>query len=81
MMKHMAVDAYTEAVVPAPPPGRPTPANIRWMYLPRIKCHDCPGKVYTPGPSMTVDNFEVHLRNRTHRDRVTARVGHPSGDE
>lgn len=26
---------------------------------------------------MTVDNFEVHLRNRTHRDRVTARTGNP----
>jgi len=45
------------------------------MYLPRIRCHDCPGKLYTPGPEMTVGNFEVHLKNRQHRERVDGRVG------
>lgn len=74
MMKHTSIDVYTDAPVPAPPPGQPSP-NIRWMYLPRIRCHDCPGKLYTPGPLMTVENFEVHLKNRAHRDRVSARVG------
>ncbi|RFU23717.1 hypothetical protein B7463_g12622, partial [Scytalidium lignicola] len=33
-----------------------------------------PGKLYTPGPNTTVDNFEVHLKNRFHRERVDARV-------
>ncbi|KAJ5690649.1 hypothetical protein N7462_005041 [Penicillium macrosclerotiorum] len=73
-----AVDA------PNPPqqgvPGSPTRAifkpdrrsNINTS--PRIRCHDCPGKLYTPGPGMTVDNFEVHLRNRQHKERVEERL-------
>ena len=44
------------------------------MYLPRIRCHDCPGKLYSPGPETTVGNFEVHLKNRQHRERVDGRV-------
>ena len=40
----------------------------------RIKCLDCPGKVYTPGPGDTLSNFEVHLRNRGHRERVNKRL-------
>lgn len=52
---------------------------MRWMYLPRIRCHDCPGKLYTPGPAMTVENFEVHLKNKAHRERVQARLGGGGG--
>ena len=44
------------------------------MYYPRIKCKDCPGKLYTPGPEMGVNNFEVHLRNKLHREKVDERV-------
>ncbi|KAL5520663.1 SNF5 [Sanghuangporus sanghuang] len=40
----------------------------------RVKCLDCPGKLYTPGPGETLSNFEVHLKNRQHRARVQARV-------
>ncbi|TDL14318.1 SNF5-domain-containing protein, partial [Rickenella mellea] len=40
----------------------------------RIKCLDCPGKLYTPGPGETLNNFEVHLKNRQHRHKVSARV-------
>lgn len=60
--------------MPGPPPGQPIPSNMRFMYLPRIRCYDCPGKVYTPGPDMTVTNFEVHLRNRVHREKVDQRL-------
>ena len=42
--------------------------------VPRIRCLDCPGKLYTPGPGQSVENFEVHLRNRGHRERVDARM-------
>lgn len=79
-MKHTAIDIYSDAPVTAPAAGQPTPPNVKWMYLPRIRCHDCPGKLYTPGPLMTVENFEVHLKNRAHRDRVQNRVGSGSGD-
>ena len=47
---------------------------LKYMYYPRIKCLDCPGKNYTPGPETGVSNFEVHLKNRQHRDRVELRV-------
>ncbi|KAF8504199.1 hypothetical protein BU17DRAFT_30164, partial [Hysterangium stoloniferum] len=40
----------------------------------RVKCLDCPGKLYTPGPEETLANFDVHLRNRNHRAKVNARV-------
>jgi SWI/SNF-related matrix-associated actin-dependent regulator of chromatin subfamily B protein 1 len=79
MMRHSAVDIYTELPTPAPPAGQSTPANIKWMYLPRIRCQDCPGKLYTPGPGMTVENFEVHLKNRQHRDKVDSRVARRGG--
>ncbi|CDZ96497.1 SWI-SNF chromatin remodeling complex, Snf5 subunit [Phaffia rhodozyma] len=40
----------------------------------RIKCFDCPGKVYDPGVGPELDNFVVHLNNRSHRGNVSARL-------
>ncbi|KAF8903075.1 hypothetical protein CPB84DRAFT_1835950 [Gymnopilus junonius] len=40
----------------------------------RIKCLDCPGKLYTPGPGETLSNYDVHLKNRQHRQRVNERL-------
>jgi SWI/SNF-related matrix-associated actin-dependent regulator of chromatin subfamily B protein 1 len=55
-------------------PDNPTDQdNIKYQWLPRIKCLDCPGKVYTAVPDNPAENFEVHLRNRAHRDKVEAR--------
>ena len=54
--------------------GTQTPPATKFYYYPRIKCRDCPGKLYTPGPGMGVENFEVHLKNRVHRERVDRRV-------
>ncbi|KAL8775391.1 MAG: hypothetical protein Q9209_000399 [Squamulea sp. 1 TL-2023] len=48
--------------------------DVKYMFYPRIKCKDCPGKLYTPGPEMGVNNFEVHLKNRLHREKVEQRV-------
>lgn len=31
-------------------------------------------QLYTPGPGETLVNYEVHLKNRQHRQKVTARV-------
>jgi len=45
-------------------------ANPEW----RIRCRDCPGKLYTPGPGETLLNYEVHLKNRQHRQRVNDRL-------
>jgi SWI/SNF-related matrix-associated actin-dependent regulator of chromatin subfamily B protein 1 len=73
-MRYSAVNAATEMPCPTPQPGQST-EGIKYMYLPRIRCHDCPGKLYTPGPDTTVGNFEVHLKNRQHRERVDSRSG------
>ena len=55
-------------------PGDPPPAGMRLQFQPRIRCNDCPGKLYTAQPGQVVDDFEVHLRNRQHRDRVQERL-------
>ncbi|KIK95677.1 hypothetical protein PAXRUDRAFT_140130 [Paxillus rubicundulus Ve08.2h10] len=60
-----------EAILRMPSPK----ANPEW----RIKCLDCPGKLYNPGPGDSLSNYEVHLKNRQHRTRVNNRVnGSPS---
>ncbi len=79
-MRYCAINTETNAFVslPLPPPaaGEPAiPPHIQFAWLPRIRCRDCPGKSYTAGPEMTVQNFEVHLKNRAHRERVVARLG------
>ncbi|KAF8128851.1 hypothetical protein EV363DRAFT_1169873 [Boletus edulis] len=40
----------------------------------RMKCLDCPGKLYYLGPGNSLSNYEVHLRNRQHRFRVSSRI-------
>ena len=45
------------------------------MWLPRIKCRDCPGKSYTFGPETKTVNFEKHLDIKMHRRAVNTRVG------
>ena len=47
--------------------------KIRWQWLPRIRCNDCPGKLYTAQPVDTEAQFEVHLRNKNHREKVEER--------
>lgn len=79
VMRYSAIDKQTEGALTMPAPGTAIPNNMKFMYLPRIRCHDCPGKLYTPGPGMTVENFEVHLRNRLHREKVEARTARASG--
>lgn len=71
-MRYSAVDKASLKGVRVEP-GQPLPANVKYQYLPRIRCNDCPGKLYTAGPELTVDNFEVHLKNRQHRTKVDER--------
>ncbi|KAI9864140.1 MAG: SWI/SNF chromatin-remodeling complex subunit [Trichoglossum hirsutum] len=75
-MRYTPVDIFTDQPLAnsALQPGQPPPPNVKFQYFPRIRCHDCPGKLYTPGPGMTVENFEVHLKNRQHRERVERRT-------
>ncbi|KAI9692680.1 MAG: SWI/SNF chromatin-remodeling complex subunit [Bogoriella megaspora] len=45
--------------------------TVKYMYVPKIKCNDCPGRLY----NFPVENFEVHLRNRAHLANVERRRG------
>ena len=54
--------------------NEPVPPDTKFMYYPQIRCLDCPGKSYPPGPGNTVDNFMIdHLGNRLHRKKVEQR--------
>ena len=78
LMRYTMVDRRTDQPVSGrdgKPAEQPPPEYQRYMYYPRIKCLDCPGKWYTPGPETGVTNFEVHLKNRLHRERVDERLG------
>jgi len=81
-MRYCAIDTDTNAFVSLPlgsSPDEPVPPNITFAWLPRIRCRDCPGKSYTAGPETTVQNFEVHLKNRAHRERVLERLRKGAG--
>ncbi|KAL9129015.1 MAG: hypothetical protein Q9217_002417 [Psora testacea] len=75
-MRYLAVSRETDLPVHnvTLKPNEPPPDNVKMMFYPRIKCLDCPGKLYTPGPEACVTNFEVHLKNKVHRERVEERV-------
>jgi SWI/SNF-related matrix-associated actin-dependent regulator of chromatin subfamily B protein 1 len=52
-----------------------TPEEFKMQkWFPRIRCKDCPGKSYNAKPGEAVQNFQVHLNNRKHRDQVDARM-------
>lgn len=70
-MRHVAIDPTTQQPTP------PTEENTHFVhkYLPRIRCQDCPGKLYVTGPGTTTERFEAHLKNRKHREAVEERLG------
>ncbi|KAF2635796.1 SNF5-domain-containing protein [Massarina eburnea CBS 473.64] len=51
------------------------PPGYKAQFLPRIRCVDCPGKLYNAGPDHTVGNFQMHLNNRGHKTNVERRTG------
>jgi len=88
-MRFSAVDAETDGPVridhTALPAGSPPPENftnpatgekqvVKWMWQPRIRCDDCPGKLYTAVREDTIGKFEIHLKNRKHKAQVDARL-------
>ncbi|KAI5291350.1 SWI/SNF chromatin-remodeling complex subunit [Ascosphaera aggregata] len=72
VMRYSAVDLET-GVPTMNPATVPNGHKVKWYYIPRIRCLDCIGKLYTPGPMHTLDNFEVHIRMKSHREKVDAR--------
>ncbi|KAK4668559.1 SWI/SNF chromatin-remodeling complex subunit [Podospora pseudoanserina] len=80
-MRYFAINSETGNSMPLPlTPEQMALPTTKYVFLPRIKCADCPGKSYTVGPEHTVKGFEVHLRkNNTHQERVRARLAGGGG--
>ncbi|PKS09985.1 hypothetical protein jhhlp_004609 [Lomentospora prolificans] len=74
LMKYSPVDPQTELPIQQQP-GQPLPPDTKYMFLPRVRCKDCPGKLYTPGADTTASNFEIHLKHNKHREKVNKRAG------
>jgi SWI/SNF-related matrix-associated actin-dependent regulator of chromatin subfamily B protein 1 len=89
LMRFSAINALTDKSVSIDhtslPAGSPPPANftnpatgekqeVKWMWQPRIRCDDCPGKLYTAVREDTVGKFEPHIKNRKHKAMVDARL-------
>ena len=49
------------------------PAGSKAQFVPRIRCLDCPGKLYNSGPDQTIGNFQTHLNNKQHKQNVEKR--------
>ncbi|KAH0163672.1 SNF5-domain-containing protein, partial [Aureobasidium melanogenum] len=94
LMRFAAIDPATDKPIPIDhaslPAGSPPPANytnratgekqeVKWMWQPRIRCDDCPGKLYTAMREETIAKFELHIKNRKHKAMVDARLA-ASGD-
>lgn len=71
-MRYKAVSTTTDLPI-ALSSTELAPPDTKFMYYPRIKCLDCPGKLYTPGPDLGLADFEVHTKNRLHREKVERR--------
>lgn len=80
LMRPYAIDlANGKAVKPPLDPGAGAPLGYRLAWLPRIRCNDCPGKLYTAVPGKVIEDFDVHLRNRAHLAAVQRRQQQQEG--
>lgn len=65
--------SYLDPVTELPVQNQPMPEGVRYAWLPRIRCLDCTTKLYTPGPDMTAQKFEAHLKFSAHKNQVRQR--------
>ncbi|CAM1505554.1 Fc.00g111910.m01.CDS01 [Cosmosporella sp. VM-42] len=75
IMKYSYLDPVTELPIQT----HPLPEGVKYAWLPRIRCLDCINKLYTPGPDMTAEKFETHLKFSGHREKVNHRLAGESG--
>ena len=77
-MRNYVVDIESGKVLPKEQtdlqPGDKAPQGQKLQYLPRIRCTDCQGKIYTAQPESVVTDFEVHLKNKKHLEKVEERL-------
>lgn len=66
--------SYLDPVTELPVQSQPLPPGVKHAWLPRIRCTDCQTKLYTPGPDMTAQKFEAHLKFSSHKEKVKQRL-------
>jgi len=71
--------SYLDPVTELPVQTQPLPEGVKHAWLPRIRCLDCLAKLYTPGPDMTAQKFEAHLKFSGHKEKVKARLAEEKG--
>ncbi|KAJ4303761.1 SWI/SNF chromatin-remodeling complex subunit [Kalmusia sp. IMI 367209] len=76
-MRYYVIDQTTRQIVKLDllSASASLPPNLKAQYLPKIRCGDCPGKLYNAGPELTLGNFQTHLNNRVHKQNVEKRTG------
>ncbi|KAL2074617.1 hypothetical protein VTL71DRAFT_8395 [Oculimacula yallundae] len=74
IMRHHPVSPNSKVPYANPDFGYPLPANVTYMWIPRIQCEDCPEKLYIPGSGKSVSNFVIHLKSRMHASNVETRL-------
>jgi len=72
-MANVCRNVTTNQLQEPPPPGKPLPVHCESVYIAIVQCMDC-GKGISTGPGPTLNVFEDHLKDKVHRDRVTARL-------
>ena len=81
---HVRFD-FTSLAPGSAPPAPTTNAEtgkkqtMKWQWQPRIRCDDCPARLYTALPDETAEKFEVHLKNRKHKAAVEERIARSRG--
>lgn len=73
LMLYSAVDISTMMRVEAINTDYPNP-KLKYQFLPRIQCRDCPEELHVPGPGMSVRHFKMHLLESQHTQRLEERV-------
>ncbi|CZS93846.1 uncharacterized protein RCO7_08023 [Rhynchosporium graminicola] len=74
IMRHLPVSRDTKVPHADPAFGYPLPADLTYMWIPRIQCSDCPAKLYIPGSGKSVTNFVIHLKAAMHASNVQKRL-------
>ena len=47
--------------------------GFKIQLLPRVRCLDCPNKLYVARPGSVIDDLSIHMRNRLHKQSVNLR--------
>lgn len=53
--------------------GEAARSGFKLQLLPRVRCLDCPNKLYVARPGAVIDDLGIHMRNRLHRQSVNLR--------